>query len=84
MRFSFFVIDFLFKGFFVQKLSSRAFFEYNLAFFFLEKELSTILTNKMRSDVLKPIFPTKHRNLNAKSKESSGIEHLAVENSKYQ
>jgi hypothetical protein len=38
----------------------------------------------MRSDVLKPIFPTKHRNLNAKSKESSGIEHLAVENSKYQ
>jgi len=28
----------------------------------------------MRSDVLKPIFPSKHRNLNAKSKESSGIE----------
>jgi hypothetical protein len=46
-----------------------------------------MLTNKMRSDVLKPIFPSKHRNLNlnAKSKESSGIaEHLAVENSKYQ
>jgi hypothetical protein len=45
-----------------------------LAFFFLEKELSILLTNKMRSDVLKPIFPSKHRNLNAKSKESSGIE----------
>jgi hypothetical protein len=45
------------------------FFLYNLAFF---------------SDILKPIFPTEHRNLNAKSKESSGIEHLAVENSKYQ
>jgi hypothetical protein len=44
-------------------------------FFFPEKELSILLTNKMRSDVLKPIFPTKHRNLNAKSKESSGIEH---------
>ena len=38
----------------------------------------------MRSDVLKPIFPTKHWNLNGKSKESIGIEHLAVENSKYQ
>jgi len=55
-----------------------------LAFFFPEKELSILLTNKMHSDVLKPIFPTKHRNLNAKSKESSGIEHLAVEKSKYQ
>jgi hypothetical protein len=28
-------------------------------FFFLEKELSILLTNKMRSDVLKPMFPTK-------------------------
>jgi hypothetical protein len=48
------------QDFFVQKLSSRGFFfQYNLAFFFPKKELSILLTNKMCSDVLKPIFPTK-------------------------